>query len=87
MHFRPEEVDGFMEFFQEIRHKIEAMPGAIKVQLYQDENDPSILFTLSQWLNESHLNGYRKSELFGYVWPRTKALFSQKPEAWSLNLK
>jgi (4S)-4-hydroxy-5-phosphonooxypentane-2,3-dione isomerase len=31
------------------------------------------------------LNAYRESELFKFIWPRTKALFNAKPEAWTLH--
>jgi hypothetical protein len=30
------------------------------------------------------LNAYRNSELFAGVWGRTKVLFAEKAEAWSL---
>jgi heme-degrading monooxygenase HmoA len=42
-------------------------------------------FTYSWWGSESDLNAYRKSLTFGVLWPKTKALFSGKPQAWTCN--
>ncbi|MFY0643716.1 MAG: antibiotic biosynthesis monooxygenase [Bacteroidia bacterium] len=87
MHFKAEEVDNFKQFFNTIKDKIESMPGLLNLKLYQDDENEAILFTISSWLNDQYLEEYRNSELFGLVWPRTKALFEQRPEAWSLKLK
>ena len=38
-------------------------------------------FTFSHWESEADLNAYRESALFGEVWPKTKALFYDKPQA------
>ncbi len=87
MHFKSEEVDQFLDFFETVKHKIEAMPGLLNLKLYQDSNDQQLVFTLSSWLDQAYLEEYRNSELFGQVWPRTKALLAERPEAWSLKLK
>lgn len=87
MHFQTEELDGFLSYFNEIRPRIEAMPGLVQLKLYKDPAEHGLLFTLSTWLAQEHLDGYRNSPLFAEVWPRTKACFSKAPEAWSLELK
>lgn len=87
MHFKEEEVKAFLQFFDGVRHQIEAMPGLINLKIYQDQANEQLVFTLSSWLDQSHLDDYRKSELFAEVWPKTKALFADRPEAWSLKLK
>ncbi|MDW3651515.1 MAG: antibiotic biosynthesis monooxygenase family protein [Bacteroidia bacterium] len=84
MEFRKEEVDRFQEIFDESKHKIRAFPGCEELQLHGDPQNPAIRYTYSKWLSEDALNAYRKSELFGGVWPRTKALFATKPQAFSL---
>ena len=48
-----------------------------------DPADLSIRATLSRWESEDALNAYRRSELFGVVWPSTKALFRAPAEVWS----
>lgn len=59
-------------------------PGCRGVELYCSTADASILFTISEWEAESDLEAYRQSGLFSATWKRTKPLFSQPAEAWSL---
>ena len=87
MEFRPEETSNFLAYFETIKDKIQAMPGIMRLNLYQHGRDENIIFTHSLWVNESYLNNYRHSELFSEVWPKTKQLFASKAAAWSLNLK
>lgn len=87
MEFRPEETPIFLAYFDTIKDKIEAMPGLLNLKLYQDATDGNIIFTHSTWLNQSYLDDYRNSGLFGTVWPKTKVLFRTKAMAWSLKLK
>ena len=42
--------------------------------------------TLSFWNAQDDLDIYRKSALFGEVWPASKALFAAPPEAQSYEL-
>jgi heme-degrading monooxygenase HmoA len=44
-----------------------------------------VLFTYSLWESEADLNAYRHSELFEDTWKHTKALFADKPAAWSVD--
>jgi heme-degrading monooxygenase HmoA len=46
--------------------------------------DRQRFYTYSYWQDEVSLNNYRKSALFEVVWPKTKAMFDQKPIAHSL---
>ncbi len=85
MTFKEEYIDVFLEIYRSIRDNIEQMPGCHSVELMRDINDSSTMFTYSIWEDEEALNAYRGSELFGKTWPRTKALFSQPAEAWSLD--
>ena len=87
MKFKPEEAANFVAFFDTIKDEITAMPGIINLKFYQDENDDCVFFTHSTWLNVSSLENYKKSKLFGEVWPATKKLFAEDAVAWSLKLK
>ncbi len=87
MTFKPEQTANFLAYFETVKDNIAAMPGIVSLKLYQDESDPNVIFTHSTWLSDSYLNAYRKSEVFGSVWPKTKAMFDDKPMAWSLKLK
>lgn len=84
MTFQEEKVADFLEIFRNSKEKIRAFEGCQHVELLQDLHQPNVYSTYSHWQTEEHLNRYRSSELFGQVWPATKALFSDKPQAWSL---
>jgi heme-degrading monooxygenase HmoA len=45
-----------------------------------------MLFTLSIWDDETALEAYRQSELFQTTWAKTKVLFAEKAEAWSVEM-
>lgn len=84
MQFRPGNEEAFKKIFQSSRDLIRGFEGCRHVELLQDLNDPCVFFTFSLWDNESCLNAYRDSELFAGVWAATKALFSDRAQAWSL---
>ncbi len=84
MEFRVEEIDNFLQLFETVKHKIKNTEGCQHLELWQDKTNPQILFTYSHWLNSEHLENYRNSALFEDTWAKTKALFSGKPQAWSV---
>lgn len=77
---RSPEGQSFRELFGEIKSKIAGQPGCHGVELLESEKH---FFTYSHWTEERFLLDYRQSELFGEVWPKTKALFYDRPEAWT----
>ncbi|CAN5570661.1 antibiotic biosynthesis monooxygenase [soil metagenome] len=87
MSFQPEKVNEFLSIFNESKELIRNMPGCSHLELLNDLNEPSIFFTYSYWNSENDLNNYRKSAIFTFVWAKTKVLFNQKPEAWSVEQK
>lgn len=84
MSFFPEKVEEFKTIFKTNRQFIRNFEGCSHVELLQDKLDPGVFFTFSLWQSEEHLNAYRDSELFKKVWESTKALFNDKPHAWSV---
>jgi heme oxygenase (mycobilin-producing) len=85
--FRPEAVDEFLEqVFEPAQSKIRAVDGCLHMELLRDTAQPNVLFTLSHWVSEHHLEQYRQSELFRQTWSKTKALFAAPPAAWSLEV-
>jgi quinol monooxygenase YgiN len=84
MTFKTEKIDEFIAVFENAKPKIEAFPGCTKVDLIQDINDPRIIMTQSIWDGPEALEAYRKSELFNSTWAKTKVLFDDKPQAWSV---
>lgn len=82
--FKPENIPSFERIFDESKNRILAFEGCNKVELYRDIKDSCVFFTYSFWDTESHLENYRRSDFFKKVWGKTKKLFSDKPEAWSV---
>lgn len=85
MRFQEDKINLFLENFEAVKHHIRNFEGNQFLELYQDKNDKCIFFTYSLWDNEESLENYRNSDLFKEVWDYTKALFSAKPEAWSVD--
>ena len=83
MTFKSEHIGDFEQLFNQYKHAIRSSPGCIHLELLKDIEQPQVFFTFSRWETELDLNNYRHSDTFGVVWPRTKAMFSEKPEAWS----
>lgn len=87
MTFRPEAVDAFIyEVFEQSKSQIRAFPGCKHMELLRGLAQPNVLFTLSLWEDETALDVYRQSELFQNTWARTKALFAERAEAWSMEV-
>jgi len=83
MTFWPEKVPAFLENFEANKSSIRNFPGCLHLELWQDENQKNIFMTYSHWESEESLDQYRDSELFKTVWSFTRALFSEKPQAFS----
>ncbi|MEO0895932.1 MAG: antibiotic biosynthesis monooxygenase family protein [Bacteroidota bacterium] len=84
MEFKEESLEAFHEIFESSKQAIRSFPGCHQLELHQDAHDPNVRYTYSLWDKQESLDAYRKSELFGSVWPRTKKLFDAKPQAFSL---
>jgi len=84
--FREEACDDFLEVFEQSKQAIRAFPGCQYLELWRSKDQPHIFFTYSFWQEEAALEAYRHSDLFKKVWKQTKALFSDKPEAWSVEM-
>jgi len=83
MTFQEEKVDDFLEIFNSSKNKIRHFEGCLHLELLKDANQPNVFMTYSYWESENHLNQYRDSELFQKTWAATKALFKEKPIAFS----
>ncbi len=84
MNFREDAIHDFQKLFEERKHLIKAFEGCNHLELWQDAHDKNIFFTYSIWDSEEYLNHYRFSDFFKDTWSRTKALFADKPRAWSV---
>lgn len=84
MTFQPERVDDFLENFEKNKKHIRTFEGCNRLELLKEEGRDDVYFTYSYWDNLEALENYRHSQLFKGVWSFTKALFADKPQAWSL---
>lgn len=84
MTFRPDATNDFLEVFNANKARIAGFEGCRSLQLLNESGRPEVFFTLSTWDSEDALNKYRKSDLFAATWAKTKVLFGEKPEAWTL---
>jgi quinol monooxygenase YgiN len=85
MTFKTDKVDTFLTNFNENKEKIRNTNGCNFLELYRDKTNPNIFFTYSYWETAQDLENYRNSNLFKKVWKKTKVLFNDKPEAWSVD--
>ena len=85
MSFEPSKIIFFLENFNNDKEKIRNFDGCRLLKLYRDKNNPSIFFSYSYWESEEHLEAYRNSELFKRVWAKTKTMFNDKAQAWSVD--
>lgn len=85
MTFEPSKCEAFLEIFKQYREAIRNQPGCSHLELWRETGDSNVFFTYSHWEDQSFLDAYRVSATFGEVWPQTKALFSARPEAWSVD--
>jgi heme-degrading monooxygenase HmoA len=83
--FKEDKIEDFKKIWNESRKKIAAFDGCSFVEMHQARVPDNVCFTHSIWESEDALNAYRHSELFQKTWAKTKILFDDKPEAWSLN--
>ncbi|AMS26328.1 antibiotic biosynthesis monooxygenase [Bacteroidetes bacterium UKL13-3] len=83
MTFDSTKLDEFIQVFNNSKQQIALFPGCHGLKLLQDANEKNVYYTYSLWLDDESLQRYRRSDLFKVVWASTRALFSDKPQAWS----
>lgn len=84
--FEPEKINDFLDIFAESKEKIRQSVGCRHLELLRCKSPNHIFFTYSYWDNEKALDDYRHSDLFRATWAKTKQLFNDKPEAWSVQV-
>jgi len=85
MNFQKEKVDEFLANFNANKAFIRSFEGVEYLELLKDKTQPHIFFTYSVWKSEEYLEIYRNSDLFKDIWSKTKPLFSEPAEAWSMD--
>ena len=84
MTFKEEAVEDFLKIFEDSKRAIRGFDGCEHLELMKDDNLSNVLYTYSHWTSAQHLDVYRHSPFFKLTWARTKELFSDKPQAFSL---
>ena len=84
MTFLPTEVPAFLAVFHQSKQRIRQQPGCRYLELWQDADNAAVYCTYSHWNDAAALDAYRRSTLFGEVWPATKRLFAAPPVAFSV---
>lgn len=85
MGFYKQNIDVFLQKFENNKTEIRAFNGCTFLALYQATDNPTVFFTYSYWESDSQLQAYRQSKAFRTLWKQLKPLFSIRPEAWSVN--
>lgn len=85
MTFEPSKIDEFLTNFNNNKVAIRNFNGVKHLKLLRDKQHSNVFFTYSIWESETHLEVYRNSSLFKAVWAKTKPLFADKPQAWSVD--
>ncbi len=83
--FDPDKTDEFLGVFEEMKTQIRGFDGCRHLELWRSRSEPNVFFTFSIWDTEAHLEAYRHSALFQATWQRTKALFTARAQAWSVD--
>jgi heme-degrading monooxygenase HmoA len=83
--FKLEKVDVFFGVFNAVKSKIRNFEGCSHLEVWNDVSNSNVYYTYSYWESEEALNNYRNSKLFNDVWSKTKVLFSDPAEAWSVS--
>lgn len=86
MTFREEKVEAFEALFEAKKQAIRNFPGCRYLELWKESGRPFSIFSFSIWEDEQALETYRHSELFQQTWAQTKPLFSEKAQAWTLQV-
>ena len=85
MVFIKEKTQEFEAIFEESKLKIRAREGCQYLSLHRDHHLANVYYTVSKWNSQEDLDAYRHSDLFRTTWAKTKALFTEKPSAYSLD--
>ena len=85
MTFREGSTNEFIAIFEDSKEAIRSFDGCLYLELLRENAEGPIFFTYSIWQDQQSLSNYRNSQLFEETWAKTKALFSAKPEAFSVD--
>ncbi len=80
----PEKFDELAELYERGAKVVRSWPGALKLELFHDSEEPYTLVTISHWESEEALQDYRHSEYFRGFWPKVRATLRGRASAETL---
>jgi heme-degrading monooxygenase HmoA len=84
MTFQEGKTGAFLDIFHQSQEQIRHFAGCLHLELWQDYHQANVYLTYSHWKTEEALNNYRQSALFTETWAKTKILFAEKPQVFSV---
>jgi len=85
MSFDEKHIETFLDNFHQNKTDIRNFEGCRLLELYRDKAQTNVFFTYRYGEAQAVLDKYRQSDLFNTVWAKTKILFNDKPQAWSVD--
>ncbi|MBP2034035.1 quinol monooxygenase YgiN [Clostridium algifaecis] len=67
-----DKLNEIIELYKELVELTRKEKGCIKYELYQDENNPSVLTMIEEWENKKALEDHFKAEHFVRIVPKVK---------------
>ncbi len=80
----PAKFDELAELYKNGAKVVRSWPGSLKLELFQDADDPYTLVTISHWESEEALQDYRHSDYFRGFWPKVRASLRNSASAETL---
>ncbi|MFZ7121577.1 MAG: putative quinol monooxygenase [Eubacteriaceae bacterium] len=75
-----ESIDKIIELCKELVETTRREIGCIKYEMYQDENDPTILTIIEEWESKHDLENHMESEHFTRIVPMIEKFMIKKSE-------
>lgn len=86
LQFNPDKVEEFLNVYKKHINSMAKRPECISLELLKEKGTLSTFYTFSIWESEDALHEYRSSEYFRDIWGRIKPWFSEKAQAWTLEM-
>jgi len=80
IYVKQDSVNEFIELFKEMIEPTKKEAGCIQYDMYQDEEDATILIVLEQWESRESFNQHLESEHFKRIGPKMLELMVKESE-------
>lgn len=80
MFVKEDKVDELIELFKEMIGPTKREEGYIQYEMYQDEENPTILIVIEQWESRENFDMHLQSEHFERIVPKMSELMAKETE-------